>query len=378
MSSGKLSFSNTKYISEEEHRILSARCYPEKGDLLISKVGTTGIPLIIDTDKEFSIFVSLALIKFFPSYIDSKFLIYLIKSPLIQEQVKRDTRGVGNKNWVLTAIANTLLAIPPLAEQQRIVSKIEDIMPIAEKYDRSQDALDKLNAEIFDKLKKSVLQEAIQGKLVQQDPNGEPASVLLERIKEEKAKLFKEGKLKKKDLVDSVIFKGEDNKYYEQIGYEVYERETEMQFPATWEIVRLGEICRLVDGEKRSGAYPCLDAKYLRGKSAATILHTGKFVQAGDNIILVDGENSGEVFSVPVDGYMGSTFKQLWISSELHLPYVLHFILFYKEQLRNSKKGAAIPHLNKEIFYNLLVGIPPLKEQQRLSESVTSLFGKLS
>ena len=119
-------------------------------------------------------------------------------------------------------------------------------------------------------------------------------------------------------------------------------------------------------------------AKYLRGKSVATILQTGKFVQAGDNIILVDGENSGEVFYVPVDGYMGSTFKQLWISSELHLPYILHFILFYKEQLRNSKKGAAIPHLNKEIFYNLLVGIPPLKEQYRISESVENLFSKLS
>ena len=378
MSSGKLSFSNTKFISEEEHKILSARCCPEYGDLLISKVGTTGIPLIIDADKEFSIFVSLALIKFFPNHIDSKYLIHLINSPLVQEQVKRDTRGVGNKNWVLTAISNTLLAIPPLVEQKRIVSKIEEIMPIADKYEKSQETLDRLNTEIYDKLKKSVLQEAIQGKLVPQNPNDEPASVLLERIKEEKAKLFKEGKLKKKDLVDSVIFKGEDNKYYEQIGSEVYEIEAEMQFPATWELVRLGDICRLVDGEKRSGAYPCLDAKFLRGKSAATILQTGKFVQAGDNIILVDGENSGEVFSVPMDGYMGSTFKQLWISSELHLPYILHFILFYKEQLRNSKKGAAIPHLNKEIFYNLPVGIPPLKEQQRLSESVNILFSKLS
>ena len=378
MSSGKLSFSNTKFISEEEHKILSARCCPEYGDLLISKVGTTGIPLIIDTDKEFSIFVSLALIKFFPNHIDSKFLIHLINSPLVQEQVKRDTRGVGNKNWVLTAISNTLLAIPPLVEQKRIVSKIEEIMPIADKYEKSQEALDRLNTEIYDKLKKSVLQEAIQGKLVPQDTNDEPASVLLERIREEKLRLLKEGKLKKKDITDSVIFKGEDNKYYEQIGSEVYEIETEMPFPATWEIVRLGDICRLVDGVKRSGAFPCLDAKYLRDKSAARILQTGKFVQYGDNIILVDGENSGEVFSVPVDGYMGSTFKQLWISSELHLPYILHFILFYKEQLRNSKKGAAIPHLNKEIFYNLLVGIPPLKEQYRISESVANLFSKLS
>ena len=143
-----------------------------------------------------------------------------------------------------------------------------------------------------------------------------------------------------------------------------------MQFPATWEIVRLGDICRLVDGEKRSGTYPCLDAKYLRGKSAATILQTGKFVQAGDNIILVDGENSGEVFTSPIDGYMGSTFKQLWVSETLYLPYVLACIRFYQEELRNSKKGAAIPHLNKDIFRNLIVGIPPISEQFRIMQKI--------
>lgn len=151
----------------------------------------------------------------------------------------------------------------------------------------------------------------------------------------------------------------------------------EISFPESWGIVRLGQIGRLIDGEKRSGSYPCLDAKYLRGKSAATILQTGKFVKTGDNIILVDGENSGEVFAVPTDGYMGSTFKQLWVSSELYLPYALQFIRFYKDQLRNSKKGAAIPHLNKDIFYNLLVGIPPLNEQRRISEVIINLFSKL-
>ena len=127
MSSGELSFSNTKFISSEEHALLSQRCKPQRGDLLISKVGTTGIPLIIDTDQEFSIFVSLALIKFFPNLLDSKYLIYLINSPLVQLQVKDNTRGVGNKNWVLTAISNTIMVLPPLAEQHRIVAKIEEL-----------------------------------------------------------------------------------------------------------------------------------------------------------------------------------------------------------------------------------------------------------
>ena len=91
-------------------------------------------------------------------------------------------------------------------------------------------------------------------------------------------------------------------------------------------------------GEKRTGKGICLDAKYLRGKSSATIIEKGKFVYSGDNIILVDGENSGEVFTVPQDGYMGSTFKQLWLSSVMWRPYILAFILFYKEELREIQK----------------------------------------
>lgn len=120
-----------------------------------------------------------------------------------------------------------------------------------------------------------------------------------------------------------------------------------------------------------------LDAKYLRGKSAPVCVNKGKHVQAGDNIILVDGENSGEVFPVPQDGYMGSTFKQLWLSESMYVPYLLAFIRFYKDALRNSKRGAAIPHLNKDLFYNLIVGIPPIHEQQRIVAQIEKLFEQL-
>ncbi len=97
-------------------------------------------------------------------------------------------------------------------------------------------------------------------------------------------------------------------------------------------------------------------------------------VYKNDNIILVDGENSGEVFTVPCDGYMGSTFKQLWISRQVDKVFVLLIILFYKSMLRNSKKGAAIPHLNKELFYNIIVGVPPILEQKRITNRVSELF----
>ena len=153
--------------------------------------------------------------------------------------------------------------------------------------------------------------------------------------------------------------------------------ESDYTFPDSWGVVRLAHICRIMDGEKKEGNYVCLDAKYLRGKSSGDILSKGKFVSKGDNIILVDGENSGEVFAVPHDGYMGSTFKQLWVSSCMHLPYVLYFIQFYKDLLRNSKKGAAIPHLNKEIFYSLTVGVPPYQEQERIANAIGELYAWL-
>ena len=155
------------------------------------------------------------------------------------------------------------------------------------------------------------------------------------------------------------------------------EVELPLQFPESWIIVRLQTICALTDGERRIGDAVCVDAKYLRGKSTGNHIESGKYVHAGDNIILVDGENSGEVFTVPIDGYMGSTFKQLWVSENLHLPYVLSYIRFYKDELRNSKKGAAIPHLNKEIFRNLVIGIPPIQEQRRIVERLNNLSRSL-
>ncbi|MEQ2546359.1 restriction endonuclease subunit S, partial [Alistipes intestinihominis] len=158
---------------------------------------------------------------------------------------------------------------------------------------------------------------------------------------------------------------------------QVVQIECDYDFPYSWSPARLSSICALIDGEKKEGQQLCLDAKFLRGKSAGEYQQRGKFVHKGDNIILVDGENSGEVFTVPCDGYMGSTFKQLWVSSVMHLPYVLNFILFYKELLRKSKRGAAIPHLNKEIFYSLIIGIPPYQEQVKIVNKINEVCSKI-
>ena len=128
MSSGKLNFSSCKFISNIEHKELYSRCNPEYGDLLLTKVGSTGIPVIVDTDKPFSLFVSVALLKFNQHLVYNRFLQILINSPMVQLQVTDNTRGVGNKNWVMRDIANTIIVLPPVAEQKRIVEKLEQLL----------------------------------------------------------------------------------------------------------------------------------------------------------------------------------------------------------------------------------------------------------
>ena len=311
----------------------------------------------------------LKILRTYGETINRLYALYFLESPYFIDEAT--FKGTANQQRIIVGyLENKLFPLPPLTEQNRIVNKICMVMPIIDKYSKSQETLDKINIELYDTLKKSLLQEAIQGKLVPQIVEEGTAQELLEHIKEEKKQLVKEGKLKKSALNDSVIFKGDDNKYYEQIGSKVTEIELPLDFPSSWSIARLNAVCQLTDGLKTTGKHCLLDAKYLRGKSSGTIVEQGKLVYKGDNIVLVDGENSGEVFIVPQDGYMGSTFKQLWISSSMYKPFVLAFIQFYKETLRNSKKGAAIPHLNKELFYGLIIGIPPFQEQKRTVQKI--------
>ena len=306
--------------------------------------------------------------------IDKQYIKHILETEYFTEYAKNVATGSTIKNVPLVGMRNFLIPVPPITEQHRIIQGMVRLAHSIVRYNDAQTKLDLLNNVLNEKLKKSVLQEAIQGKLVPQITEEGTAQELLEQIKAEKEKLVKEGKLKKSVLNDTIIFRGDDNKYYEQIESEVTEIDISFDFPSTWSIARLNAVCQLTDGLKTIGKQCLLDAKYLRGKSSETIVEQGKLVYKGDNIMLVDGENSGEVFIVPQDGYMGSTFKQLWISSSMYEPYVLAFIQFYKETLRNSKKGAAIPHLNKELFYGLIIGIPPLQEQRRIVQKIEQLM----
>jgi type I restriction enzyme S subunit len=344
-------------------------------DILFARTGgTVGKSFLVKQVPERSIYAGyLIRTQYNTSNLCPEYLKAFMESQLYWEQLKKGTIATAQPNCNGQTLGGMLLPIPPFAEQRHITEELTLLTPILQKYSVSQDSLDYLNDELNNKLKKSILQEAIQGKLVPQDPNDEPASVLLERIRAEKERLIKEKKIKR-DKNESVIYKGDDNSYYERIGIQDIVLDVEIIYPNNWLLTRLKDVCQLIDGEKSTGNYICLDAKYLRGKSEGTYLNQGRFVHKDDNIILVDGENSGEVFNVPCEGYMGSTFKQLWVCSELHLPYILYTIQFYKDLLRNSKKGAAIPHLNRDVFNNIILGIPPINEQIKIVSKVNVLF----
>ena len=247
--------------------------------------------------------------------------------------------GGAQPNISKEKIVSTLIPLPPKQEQSRIVEGIEHWLSLVDCIEKNKDNLQRTIKEA----KSKVLDLAIHGKLVPQDPTDEPATELLKRINP-KAEITS------------------DNGHYQKL-------------PEGWVITSMQTLCALVDGEKQNGIERInLDVKYLRGEREAKVLTSGKYTAAKTLLILVDGENSGEVFRAPVDGYQGSTFKQLSIHEEMYTDYVLQVINLHRKTLRENKVGSAIPHLNKKLFKAINVPIPPYEEQKRIVNAINKTF----
>ena len=322
--------------------------------------------------------------------------IYLM-SPYFVDYAMSDAYGVKMPRLGSKQGNNALMPLPPVKEQVRIAEQLANIAPIVNRYASSQSELDRLNAELFEKLKKSVLQEAIQGKLVPQSPDDEPASVLLERIKAEKAKLFKEGKLKKKDLVDSIIFKGEDNKYYEKIGSEVtcIDDEIPFEIPLNWQWTRMGTIGDWGSGstpQRGNPAYYGGDILWLKtGELNNGIVYdseekiTDKALQEcslrlnkiGDVLIAMYGATIGKV---AIAGREMTTNQACCGCTpyQIYNKYLFHFLIASKDAFIKKGEGGAQPNISREKLIHHLIPIPPIQEQYRIVEKLEFVIASIT
>ena len=339
---GQLLLDGVHRVSKEVYDKRNIRAVPQVNDIIYAREAPAGNAAVIRENEQVCLGQRTVLIRPMDTLIDSVWLTYAILAPYSRNHLTSKATGSTVSHVNMASIRPFDLPLPPISEQHRIVAEIRRWFALIDQIEQGKSDLQAT----IKQTKNKILDLAIHGKLVPQDPNDEPAIELLKRINPD--------------------FTPCDNGHYAQL-------------PDSWSVVPMQMLCYLTDGEKQNGIERINhDVKYLRGERDAKTLTSGKYVAANSLLILVDGENSGEVFRTPIDGYQGSTFKQLLINENMNEEYVLQVINLHRKVLRESKVGSAIPHLNKKLFKAIEVPIPPYNEQQRIVEAINKAFMSLN
>ncbi|WP_242357974.1 restriction endonuclease subunit S [Bacteroides acidifaciens] len=381
----------------------------KENDILFARTGgTVGKSFLVQSVPEPAIYAGYLIRTRYSKELCPQYLKSFMESRLYWEQLKSGTIATAQPNCNGKTLGKMLLPIPPKAEQSRLVQKLANFTPIFQRYAKAQQDLDNLNKSIDDKLKKSILQEAIQGRLVPQITEEGTAQELLEQIKQEKLHLLKEGKLKKSALVDSVIYKGDDNKYYEQVGKSDKEITEEIAFdlPNGWSWCRLKDICSIFTGatfKKEETVTTKEGVRILRGGNISPfelrIKDDDIFLtkdKVKEDIILKENdiltpavtslENIGKMVRVnsdmPNTTVGGFVFiirlylKNQWLSK--YILYLLSspFMIDFMKSITN-KSGQAFYNIGKERLSTALLPIPSLAEQHRIVAQIEKLFEQL-
>ena len=336
------------------------------GDFLLTNSMSFGRPYI--TNIEGCIHDGWLMISPYAKAFDQSYLYYVLSSAFAHKQFCDKVAGAVVQNLNSDKVAASMVPLPPLAEQKRIVTKIEELLPKVEEYGKAQEALDKLNKELPERLKKSILQEAISGRLVPQDPNDEPASVLLDKIRKEKAQLVKEGKLKKKDIIETPIT--DDEKPFD--------------IPNTWEWVRFGAITINRDSERIPLSVDerrMLTKTYDYYGASGVIDKVDRYLF--DKPLLLIGEDGANLInrSTPIAFIARGKY---WVNNHAHvLDYYNEELMLYMCLYINAISlvdyvtGTAQPKMNQEKMNSIMVALPPLAEQKRIVAKIEELFAEI-
>ena len=366
-----------------------------KNDILFARTGgTVGKSYLVRDVPEEAIYAGYLIRTRYSTSLCPQYLKYFMESPLYWEQLKEGTTATAQPNCNGKTLGKMLIPIPPIEEQQRIVKKFEEIDPLLQQYGSAYDNSQKLNVVFPDQLKKSILQLAVQGKLVPQDPSDEPASVLLERIHAEKERLISEGKIKR-DKIESIIFR-RDNSHYEKSGKDeaCIDDEIPFEIPHTWSWIRWGSLSESIqygynapaqdsgrikmvrisdiqDGQVIWDSVPYCNIPendidtYLLRKNDILFARTGGTV--GKSYLVCD---------VPEEAIYAGYLIRTRYSASLCPQYLKYFMEspLYWEQLKEGTTATAQPNCNGKTLGKMLIPIPPKEEQHRIVAKIEELL----
>ena len=379
---GKISTLDLAFVSEKT--IIKENEWLNKNDILMAVrsgskqlVGKTAIVGNLKTKTSFGAFMSVIR----PISVSSTFMNYFFQSSHFRSQLD-DANTTTIFQVTQKMLKGTLLPLPPLAEQKRIVAQIERALKKVEIYAESYNRLEQLDKEFPDKLKKSILQYAMQGKLVEQDPNDESVEVLLEKIRAEKQKLFEEGKIKKKDLDISIVSQGDDNSYYGKI-------------PMNWVQTTLNYIGIISTGntpsknspENYGGEIPfykpadLLQGELYNATEYLSVLGNTKSRKIKAGSILINGiGNIGIAGIVRVDGAFNQQMHGIEVFNFVNSKFLLLAIQsdFMQKQFKNNTSSTTIPILNKTRFSQTIINFPGIRTQKLIITKAEKLFEKVS
>ena len=379
--SGYIDYTIDEYISEEEYWDRQQRGTSRLGDVLFTTEAPLGNAAIADIEK-FSAGQRLITFQHYGSCVlNNHTFLYFILSDFFQDQLHTRKTGSTVAGIKASILKTLLLPIPPIAEQDKIGEKCENLLALIEEITNSKQSI----ISAIPKTKAKILDLAIRGKLVPQDPNDEPASVLLERIRAEKGELIKQGKIKR-DKKESVIFRGEDNSYYEKIGDKVENISDEIPFelPDGWFFVRLKELWELISGRDLSPSEYNADGVGIPYITGASNFVDGKvelarwttspqvITEAGDLLLTCKGTIGGMAFNDFGNAHIARQIMAIRNTFALNLEYLALCMRFYINAIKDAAKGL-IPGISREDILNLILPVPSPNYQAKVAERVAEM-----
>ena len=381
------------YVTAEVHREIFARCNPEIGDILYIKDGaTSGIATVNTLHEEFSLLSSVALLK--PAHgIDNWYMCYAMQSPYFYSTTRGDMKGVGITRITLNMLASRLIPVPPQNEQQRISVKSREQIDLISSIESDKGNI----VRMVSQAKSKILDLAIRGQLVPQDPADEPASVLLERIRAEKEDLIRKGKIKR-DKKESVIFRGEDNSYYVRQGThtESIDEQFIFELPDSWEWCSLLNIAKIelgktLDSAKNTGTnYPYLRSVNVRWNEVDLLdlkemrfepEELERYTVRRHDLLICEGGDVGRscVWTDEKEILYQNALHRVRFYGECNPFYFMYYMMYYESRgiIKALCKGVTIKHLTGNVLSLIPFALPPLEEQGRIVERLNQIFALL-